>query len=79
VFEVLRDILIEELQISAEAITPTATRTEVGLDSVAVLELAAVLNSRLGIEVHDYELLDAVTVADVAELVEERSAALDRP
>lgn len=71
-YELLRGVLIESLQLRAEDVQPTATREEIGLDSLAVLELAALLNERFGIQVHDYELLDAVTVADVAQLVAER-------
>ncbi|MFG2115864.1 acyl carrier protein [Streptomyces sp. NPDC048718] len=68
----IKDILVNELHIREEDVVPTATREEVGLDSLAVLELATALNERLGIEVYDYELLDAGTVADVARLVAER-------
>ncbi|MEU8759657.1 phosphopantetheine-binding protein [Streptomyces sp. NPDC048659] len=71
-YEELKDILVSELHVRAEDIAPTATREEVGLDSLAVLELAAALDARLGIEVQDYELLDAGTLADVARLMAER-------
>ncbi|GHF99765.1 hypothetical protein GCM10018791_08650 [Streptomyces zaomyceticus] len=72
VYEELKDILVGALHIREEDVAPTATREEVGLDSLAVLELSAALNERLGIEVHDYELLDADTLADVARLMAER-------
>lgn len=75
-FEVLRGILVDELQMRAEDVVPTATRTEVGLDSVALVELAELLNTGLGIEIHDYELAEAGTLADLARLVEERHRAL---
>ncbi|GAA3507059.1 acyl carrier protein [Streptomyces showdoensis] len=71
-YEVLKDILVSELQVREEDVLPTATREEVGLDSLAVLELATALHERLGIEVQDYELLDAGTLADVARLIAER-------
>lgn len=71
-YDILRDILVESLQVRAEDVQPTATREEIGLDSLAVLELAILLTERLGVQVHDYELLDAVTVNDVAHLVAER-------
>jgi acyl carrier protein len=74
VYEVLKDILVGSLQVRAEDIRPTATREEIGLDSLAVLELATLLSQRLGVQVHDYELLDTVTVDDVAQLVTERSS-----
>ncbi|MFF9345195.1 MULTISPECIES: acyl carrier protein [unclassified Streptomyces] len=71
-YDELKDILVADLQVREEDVAPTATREEVGLDSLAVLELATALNERLGIEVHDYELLDAGTLADVARLMAER-------
>ncbi|MFE3828679.1 acyl carrier protein [Streptomyces sp. NPDC059092] len=74
-YEELKGILVDDLQVRAEDVTPTASRAEVGLDSLAVLELVALLNGRYGIEVHDYEVLAAGTVADVADLMAERCAA----
>ncbi|MEU6974972.1 MULTISPECIES: acyl carrier protein [unclassified Streptomyces] len=71
-YDVLKDILVGDLHVREEDVVPTATREEVGLDSLAVVELAAALNDRLGIEVQDYELLDAGTLADVARLMAER-------
>ncbi|MFE3074130.1 acyl carrier protein [Streptomyces sp. NPDC059247] len=71
-YDVLKDILVSELHVREEDLAPTATREEVGLDSLAVLELSTALHERLGIEVHDYELLDARTLADVARLMADR-------
>ncbi|MEU4428414.1 acyl carrier protein [Actinoplanes sp. NPDC024001] len=74
-FDVLKRILVDDMQMRAEDITPAVKRTEVGIDSLAVTELATVLNSRLGIEIHDYELLELCTVGDIADLLHERSSA----
>jgi len=71
-YEVLRDILVDDLQMRAEDVSPTAGREEVGLDSLAAVELSALLRGRLGMEIDDYELMDAATVADVASLMERR-------
>ena len=71
-YDLLKSILVDDLQIRAEDITSAANRTEVGLDSLAVTELSSVLNSRLDIEIHDYELLELSTVGDIAFLMEER-------
>ncbi|WP_409471664.1 acyl carrier protein [Streptomyces sp. HC307] len=73
-YEVLKGILVNDLQVREEDVLPTATREEVGLDSLAALELAEVLSSRLGIEIQDYELLDTTTLAEMAELVAGRQA-----
>ncbi|MFK0174293.1 phosphopantetheine-binding protein [Streptomyces sp. NPDC090306] len=74
-FEELKLILVDSLQVKEEDVLPTATREEIGLDSLAVLELVELLNDRLGVRVYDYELLDTITVADVAQLVDERRTA----
>jgi acyl carrier protein len=72
VYDALKTILIDDLFLSAEDVRPTASRAEVGLDSLATVELAAAVNSRLGIVVQDHELFEAATVADIARLMERR-------
>jgi acyl carrier protein len=71
-FETLRGILVNDLQIGADDAVPTASCAEMGLDSLAMVELSKVLNSRLDIEIHDYELQELATVGDIARLMEER-------
>jgi acyl carrier protein len=83
-YEVVKEILVDDLQMREGDVVPTASREEVGLDSLTAVELAALLKKRLGVEIDDYELMDAATVADVASLVEERylrakSSPLSRP
>ncbi|WP_250847767.1 acyl carrier protein [Streptomyces hygroscopicus] len=73
-YEELKGILVDDLQIRAEDVAPTAGREQVGLDSLAAVELATLLSDRYGVEFHDYELLEADTVADIAGLVAERCA-----
>jgi acyl carrier protein len=75
VYEVLKTILVDELQVSAEDITPTASCVEVGLDSLSMVELASVASSRLGIKIYDYELMELATVGDIARLMSERGVA----
>jgi len=77
VYELLKTILVDELHMCAADVRPTASRADVGLDSLAVVELAAALNSRLGIAVKDYEVLEAETVGDVVRLIEQHRAAID--
>jgi acyl carrier protein len=75
VYTMLMSILVNDLQMRAQDVTPTATCVEVGLDSLTVVELSGVLSSRLGIEIHDYELLELGTVGAIACLMEERCLA----
>jgi acyl carrier protein len=74
-YEVLKRILVDDIQLRTEDITPAAGCAEVGLDSLTAVELSIVLNNRLGIEIHDYELLELATVGDVARLMEQRRLA----
>ncbi|MER6581920.1 acyl carrier protein [Nonomuraea sp. NPDC001023] len=73
-YEALKDILVDHFQMRADDVTATASLVEVGLDSLAAVELSDVLSSRFGIEVRDYELLELATVGDVARLLEECAA-----
>jgi acyl carrier protein len=75
VYKILEAILVDDLQMRAEDISPTASCSGVGLDSLAVVELSSVLISRLGLEIHDYELLELATLGDIACLMEERRPA----
>lgn len=74
-YELLKSILVDDLDMRAADITLAASCTEVGLDSLAVEELSSVLSSRCGIEIHDYELLELDTIRDIARLMEERRSA----
>jgi acyl carrier protein len=75
VYEVLKTILVDDLQVRAEDITPTSSCVDVGLDSLTMVELASVASSRLGIEIYDYELQELATVGDIARLLGERGSA----
>ncbi|MGA4851055.1 acyl carrier protein [Streptomyces sp. G5(2025)] len=72
--EQLKEILSNKLKVSPEAITPEATKDDIELDSLAVVELSLLLKSELDIDVSDDDLLEAETVADMVELMETRSA-----
>lgn len=54
-----------ELQLSDELI-------ELGIGSIAALEIAASLQTRLGVEIPDSDLFDLRTVADFAQLVQRK-------
>ncbi|MEU1484177.1 phosphopantetheine-binding protein [Streptomyces sp. NPDC005752] len=72
--EQLKEILSNKLKVSPEAITPDATREDIELDSLAVVELSLLLKSELDLDVSDDDLLEAETVADMVRLMEDRSA-----
>ncbi len=74
-YELLKTIMIEDLQLNAAGVHPDASREDVGLDSLGVVELSIVLSRRLGIEISDDELLELKTVAEIVQLMEQRTAA----
>ena len=75
-YELLKSILVEDLRLTVDDVRPAAAREDAGLDSLAIVELTMVLNRRLGIDVTEDELLELETVADIAQLMEQRCARL---
>jgi acyl carrier protein len=73
-YELLKTIMTEDLQLDASVVSPGASREDAGLDSLAIVELAMVLSERHGIPITDDELLELKTVADIAQLMEQRTA-----
>ncbi|MEW9532088.1 acyl carrier protein [Microbispora sp. NPDC049125] len=73
-FDTLKDILVKKLKVTPGQVTPDASREDIELDSLAVVELSMVLEQELGIVISDNELIDVPTVGDIARLMEERSA-----
>ncbi|MFD4538793.1 acyl carrier protein [Streptomyces bauhiniae] len=73
-FEQLKEILVNKLKVTPEQITLDATREDIELDSLAVVELSLVLETELGVSISDDELLEAETVGDMVALIEQGSA-----
>ncbi|HEU5392692.1 MAG TPA: acyl carrier protein [Streptosporangiaceae bacterium] len=71
-YEELRTLLIDDLQLNASDLRPEVGREEAGLDSLAVVELSMLLSDRFRVEISDEELLEAATVADIAHLLEQQ-------
>ncbi|MFD8381544.1 acyl carrier protein [Streptomyces sp. NPDC059679] len=73
-FDTLKEILVNKLKVAPEQVVPEATREDVELDSLAVVELSLVLDKEFSIVISDDELLEVDTIGDMARLMEERSA-----
>ncbi|MES4908516.1 MULTISPECIES: phosphopantetheine-binding protein [unclassified Streptomyces] len=73
-FDTLKEILVSKLKVTPEQVVPEATREDVELDSLAVVELSLVLDKEFSIVISDDELLEVDTIGDMARLMEERSA-----
>jgi len=69
-FEFLADVLSEKYDVPREAISPEATLTELGLDSLTVVELLFDVEDEFGIEIPE-ERANFQTLAEAAALVDE--------
>ncbi len=69
-FEFLARVLSEKYDVPREAISPEATLTELGLDSLTIVELLFDVEDEFGIEIPE-ERATFQTLAEAAALVEE--------
>ncbi|MGW0312594.1 wax ester/triacylglycerol synthase domain-containing protein [Streptomyces flavidovirens] len=73
-FAFIKNILVQQASLPAARITPRATQTEAGIDSLAIALLSMTLEDRLGILITERELTKAPTVTDLVDLVARRAA-----
>ncbi|GGY72012.1 acyl carrier protein [Streptomyces xanthochromogenes] len=66
--------LTGNLGLKVDLIRPQATLEEAGIDSLAVVELAVMLENDYGVVIDEDELSSVPSVADLNELVDERVA-----
>ena len=70
-FETLKNILVEELQLDPEEITPEAELTnDLGINSIELADLVLMCEDKFGVEIGDDDILQFVTVGDVANYLE---------
>lgn len=72
-YDLLKTIMVEELQLNAARVHPGARREDAGLDSLGVVLLSMALSERHGILITDDELLELATVDEIAQLMEQRT------
>lgn len=65
----LQDILNEQFGIQLNAATPDARLSELGIDSMMVLDVVMEAEDRLGIKLNDMAMPRDATLGDVVELV----------
>lgn len=70
----IKDWLKEKLDVKEELIRPEATLSDLGIDSLSVVELVFDLEDEYGIEIPE-ERADFSTLGEAAELVDELIAA----
>ncbi|MFI6729051.1 acyl carrier protein [Streptomyces sp. R-74717] len=71
-YDTLKKIMIEDLKISSDLVSPQASLEDVEFDSLTLVELTVILERDLGVDIQDQELRDAATLAGMGRLVEDR-------
>ncbi|MCR5262372.1 MAG: acyl carrier protein [Clostridiales bacterium] len=75
-FDTVKKILIDDLQIDEKEITPEAELiNDLGINSLELADLVMNCEDNFHIEIKDEEIRDFVTVGDVAEYLEKVTAA----
>ncbi|MDU9000642.1 MULTISPECIES: acyl carrier protein [Streptomyces] len=75
-YDQLVEILARLHDAPADRISPEATITELGVDSLTMVEISIRIERDLGVAVGDDELRPDLTLVDLAGLVDARRAAL---
>lgn len=68
----LESILLNDLKLPADRLSPDASLDDAGLDSLAVVELSVLLGDRLGINIREAEIEGASTLKELDLLVEQK-------
>jgi acyl carrier protein len=72
--EKVKDIIVEQLGVNPEQVTPTASFIEdLGADSLDIVELVMAFEEEFSVEVPDEDAEKLQTVGDVIKYIEERS------
>ena len=72
-FEQVKDALVESLNIDGEEIKLESNlKDDLGIDSLAVVELSLDLETEFDVEISDEELAALVTVEDIVKLIESK-------
>lgn len=74
VFEKIKEILSEQLDVDADKITmETDIENDLGADSLDVVELAMSVEDEFNVEIPDEEIENLKTVSDVVEFIQSHS------
>lgn len=69
--EQIKKVLVDAINVDEEAVTPEAKLNEdLGIDSLAAVELALELETEFGIRIEDDELAGLKTVQDIINIIE---------
>jgi len=71
----IKDIIVEQLSVNAEQVTPEAKFIEdLGADSLDIVELVMAFEEEFGVEVPDSDAEKLLTVGDVVKYIEDKQS-----
>ena len=71
----VKDIIVEQLSVNAEQVTPEAKFIEdLGADSLDIVELVMAFDDEFGVEVPDSDAEKLLTVGDVVKYIEDKQS-----
>lgn len=68
----LENILLNDLKLSADRLTPGASLEAAGFDSLAVVELSVLLRDRFGADVAEADIKGAATLQQLDHLIQRK-------
>lgn len=75
-YEQLKDIVSSKFKVPGEEFVPGVTLTDLGLDSLDLVELSLMIEQELGVTISDDELAEADGLQTVATLMQSRNVAV---
>ena len=73
VFDKIKDIIVEQLDVEEDAVTMEASITEdLGADSLDVVDLVMSIEESFDVEIHDEEVENIKTVGDIVKYIENK-------
>ena len=73
-FETLKNLLVEELQLNADDIKPESElANDLGINSIELADLIMLCEDKFGVTIEDEDLHTFVTIADVVSYLEEKT------
>ena len=73
-FETLKNLLVEELQLNADDIKPESElANDLGINSIELADLIMLCEDKFGVTMEDEDLQKFVTIADVVSYLEEKT------
>lgn len=68
----LENILLDDLRLPADRLTPDADLDAAGIDSLAIVELSILLGERFGIDVTEADIKGTVTLQQLDHLIQRK-------